>query len=58
MKLEFLIREILDWELYMMCYLIILLGKDMTYFIQKKIVWNYKLYQEAFEAWKGPVGYP
>ena len=24
--------------------------KDMTYFIQKKIVWNYKLYQEAFEA--------
>ena len=24
--------------------------KNMTYFGQKKIVWNYKLYQEAFEA--------
>ena len=29
--------------------------KSLTYFGQKKIVWNHKLYQEAFEAWKGPT---
>ena len=32
--------------------------KNMTYFGQKKIVWNHKLYQEAIEAWKSPIGYP
>ena len=32
--------------------------KNVTYFIQEKIVWNFKLYREAFEAWKGISGYP
>ena len=42
----------MTWKMESLKHFKLQTNKNMTYFGQKKIVWNHKLYQEAIEAWK------